>query len=186
MQSGEISDGQISASSERDSNHSASQSRLHVINPDREGSWAAKTDDTDQWLQVDLVILHTIVTRVATQGSNGPKREWVTKYILQYGNDTEMFYNYTVPEQNIMKVKLDDHWQGSCKCTASNNCILLGPLEERLEDWYMNQLEDCFHIVITVIHKINSYQRFNGKPLVLSIQRFLLETLIRIPWFIMT
>ena len=186
MQSGEISDGQISASSERDSNHSASQSRLHVVNPDREGSWAAENDDTDQWLQVDLVILHTIVTRVATQGSNGPKREWVTKYILQYGNDTKLFYNYTVPEQNTMKVKLDDHWQGSFKCTASNNCIMLGPLEERLEDWYMNQLEDCFHIVITVIHKINSYQRFNGKPLMLLIQRFLLETLIRIPWFIMT
>ena len=106
MQSGEISDGQISASSERDSNHSASQSRLHVVNPDREGSWAAENDDTDQWLQVDLVILHTIVTRVATQRSNGPKREWVTKYILQYGNDTEMFYNYTVPGQNTMKVKL--------------------------------------------------------------------------------
>ena len=106
MQSGEISDEQLSTSSERDSNHSATQSRLHVVNPDREGSWAAKNNNTDQWLQVDLVILHTIVTRVATQGSNGPKREWVTKYILQYGNDTEMFYNYTVPEQNKMKVKL--------------------------------------------------------------------------------
>ena len=186
MQSGEISDEQLSTSSERDSNHSATQSRLHVVNPDRGGSWAAKNNNTDQWLQVDLVILHTIVTRVATQGSNGPKREWVTKYILQFGNDTEMFYNYTVPEQNTIKVKLDDHWQGSCKCTASNNCIMLGPLEERLEDWYMNQLEDCFHIVITVIHKVNSYQRFNGKPLMLLIQRFLLETLIRIPWFITT
>ncbi|CAH3137194.1 unnamed protein product [Pocillopora meandrina] len=104
MQSGEISDEQLSTSSERDSNHSATQSRLHVVNPDRGGSWAAKNNNTDQWLQVDLVILHTIVTRVATQGSNGPKREWVTKYILQYGNDTEMFYNYTVPEQNTMKV----------------------------------------------------------------------------------
>ena len=106
MQSGEISDEQLSTSSERDSNHSATQSRLDVVNPDRGGSWAAKNNNTDQWLQVDLVILHTIVTRVATQGSNGPKREWVTKYILQYGNDTEMFYNYTVPEQNTMKVKL--------------------------------------------------------------------------------
>ena len=106
MQSGEISDGQLSASSERDSKHSATHSRLHVVNPDRAGSWAAAKNDTDQWLQVDLVILHTIVTRVATQRSNGPKREWVTKYILQYGNDTEMFYDYTVPGQNTMKVKL--------------------------------------------------------------------------------
>ena len=106
MQSGEISDGQFSTSSERDSNHSATQSRLYVVNPDRAGSWAAKNNNTDQWLQVDLVILHTQVTRVATHGSNGHQKEQVTKYNLQYGNDTEMFYNYTVPEQNTMKVKL--------------------------------------------------------------------------------
>ena len=30
----------------------------------------------------------------------------------------------------------------------------------------MNELWDCFHIVITDIHKINSCQRFNGKPLI--------------------
>ena len=106
MQSGEISDGQLSASSERDSNHSATKSRLHVVNPDREGSWAAAKNDTDQWLQVDLVILHTQVTRVATQGNNGNQVEWVTKYNLQYGNNTERFYNYTVPGQNTTKVKL--------------------------------------------------------------------------------
>ena len=68
MQSGEISDGQLSASSERDSKHSATQSRLHFVNPDGAGSWAAESNGTDQWLQVDLVILHTQVTRVATQG----------------------------------------------------------------------------------------------------------------------
>ena len=106
MQSGEISDGQLSASSERDSNHSATQSRLHVVNPDRAGSWAAAKNDTDQWLQVDLVILHTQVTRVATQGNNGNQAGWVTKYNLQYGNNTERFYNYTVPGQKTTKVKL--------------------------------------------------------------------------------
>ena len=106
MQSGEISDGQLSASSERDSKHSATQSRLHFVNPDGAGSWVAESNGTDQWLQVDLVILHTQVTRVATQGSNGHQREWVTKYSLQYGNDTERFYNFTVPEQNTTKVKL--------------------------------------------------------------------------------
>ena len=106
MQSGEISDGQLSASSERDSKHSATESGLHVVNPDRAGSWAAENNDTDQWLQVDLVILHTRVTRVATQGNNGHQGEWVTKYNLQYGNDTERFYNYTAPGQNTTKVKL--------------------------------------------------------------------------------
>ena len=98
MQSGEISDGQLSTSSERDFKHSATESRLHVVNPEN--------SDTDQWLQVDLVILHTRVTRVATQGSNRHQGEWVTKYNLQYGNDTERFYNYTAPGQNTTKVKL--------------------------------------------------------------------------------
>ena len=106
MQSGEISDGQLSASSERDSKHFATQSRLHFVNPDGAGSWAAESNGMDQWLQVDLVNLHTQVTRVATQGSNGHQGEWVTKYSLQYGNDTERFYNFTVPEQNTTKVKL--------------------------------------------------------------------------------
>ena len=106
MQSGEISDGQLSASSERDSKHSATQSRLHFVNPDGAGSWAVESNGMDQWLQVDLVNLHTRVTRVATQGSNGHQGEWVTKYSLQYGNDTERFYNFTVPEQNTTKVKL--------------------------------------------------------------------------------
>ena len=106
MQSGEISDGQLSTSSDRDCNHSSTQSRLHFVNPDRAGSWAAENSDTDQWLQVDLVILHTRVTRVATQGSNRHQGEWVTKYNLQYGNDTERFYNYTAPGQNTTKVKL--------------------------------------------------------------------------------
>ena len=106
MQSGEISDGQLSTSSERDFKHSATESRLHVVNPDRAGSWVAENSDTDQWLQVDVVILHTRVTRVATQGSNRHQGEWVTKYNLQYGNDTERFYNYTAPGQNTTKVKL--------------------------------------------------------------------------------
>ena len=106
MQSGEIPDGRLSASSERDSKHSVTHSRLHFVSPDGAGSWAAENNDTDQWLQVDLVTMHTQVTRVATQGSNGHQREWVTKYNLQYGNDTERFYNYTVPGQNATKAKL--------------------------------------------------------------------------------
>ena len=106
MQSGEIPDGQLSASSERNSKHSVTHSRLHFVSPDGAGSWAAENNDTDQWLQVDLVILHTKVTLVATQGSNEHQREWVTKYNLQYGNDTERFYNYTASGQNTTKVKL--------------------------------------------------------------------------------
>lgn len=88
MQSGEISDGQLSASSERDSNHSAAQGRLYFVHPNKAESWAAASNDTDQWLQADLVVLHTKVIRVATQGSNGHQREWVRKYNLQQRDPT--------------------------------------------------------------------------------------------------
>ncbi|PFX16804.1 EGF-like repeat and discoidin I-like domain-containing protein 3 [Stylophora pistillata] len=104
MQSGEISEEQLSSSSERDSNHSANQGRLHFVHSDKTGSWAAASNDANLWLQVDLVILHTKVTHVATQGSDGHQREWVTKYNLLYSNDTERFYNYTIPRQKTAKV----------------------------------------------------------------------------------
>ena len=78
----------------------------HFVNPDGAGSWAAESNGTYQWLQVDLVILNTRVTRMATQGSNRQQGEWVTKYNLQCGNDTERFHNYTAPGQNTTKVKL--------------------------------------------------------------------------------
>lgn len=106
MESGEIPDGQLSASSERDANHSATRGRLHFQETvDKAGSWSAERHDTDQWLQIDMVILHITVTRVATQGSNA-RREWVTKYKIQYGNDTGSFQNYTELGENTMKVKL--------------------------------------------------------------------------------
>ena len=94
MESGAISDAQISASSQWDANHAAKQGRLHFrAVPGKVGSWCAGANDVNQWLQIDLGNQHTKVTRLATQGRNGYS-QWVTKYKLQYSDDGVNFHYY--------------------------------------------------------------------------------------------
>lgn len=105
MESGAISRGKISASSEL-SGFSSSQGRLHHLK-----AWIPTMEYSHSWLQVDLSIVHR-VTRVATQGidnhfSNGDIcHYWVTKYKLRYWNNTESFQYYKESGQNTSKVKL--------------------------------------------------------------------------------
>ena len=73
-----IADGKMSASSERNADHSAKHGRLFS-----QRAWSAGIDDAEQWLEVDLSIMGNIVNRVGTQGS-GDAEEWVTKYKLLY------------------------------------------------------------------------------------------------------
>ncbi|KAL9957484.1 hypothetical protein ACROYT_G039122 [Oculina patagonica] len=96
MESGVITDEQITASSKWNDYHAAVQGRLH--NTEQHGSWSARTNDANRWLQIDLIGQY-IVTRVATQGSNEHK-EWVTKYKLQYGDDGDNFQYYRTQGQN--------------------------------------------------------------------------------------
>ena len=96
MESGDILDSHISASSVWDANHAAQQARLHFKARGWEtaGSWSSRHNDSNQWLQVDLQQT-TRVTRIATQGRNGYNPgQWVTKYKLQYGEDGHTFRFY--------------------------------------------------------------------------------------------
>ena len=95
MESRAILDSQISASSEWASNHAAQQGRLHFVKTVyRTGAWSARSNDLNQWLQVDLLNT-TRVSGVATQGRNGcPCDQWVTKYKLQYSEDGQAFKFY--------------------------------------------------------------------------------------------
>ena len=105
MDSGAISDAQISASSQWDNNHAAVQARLHFkAGGGKVGSWSALKNDLQQWLQVDLGS-YTTVTRVATQGRNGLD-QWVTKYRLQYSDDGVIFKMYKEPHSTSAKVKI--------------------------------------------------------------------------------
>ncbi|KAL9950367.1 hypothetical protein ACROYT_G042855 [Oculina patagonica] len=97
MKSGSISNAQITASSEYSSDYVASKGRLHVP-----GAWSAKTNDVNQWLQIDVGRNYPTVTRVATQGS-GANSEWVTKYKVVYSNDGVNFAPYRVQGQDKFK-----------------------------------------------------------------------------------
>ncbi len=106
MESHSITDGQISASSQYSAYHAAFQGRLHSQYLWKAGAWSTRTDNLDQWLQVDLGSQYPpVVTRVATQGRNGYD-QWVKTYKLQYSNDTASFHYYKEPGKNEHKVKI--------------------------------------------------------------------------------
>ena len=98
MESGAITDAQITASSEYESEE---EDNVHVTmaihgrlnfqeNGSIAGAWVANTSDYNQWLQVDLGAQYAKVTGVATQGRNSSTfPQWVTKYKLQYGDNEE-------------------------------------------------------------------------------------------------
>ncbi|XP_027055765.1 EGF-like repeat and discoidin I-like domain-containing protein 3 [Pocillopora damicornis] len=103
MESGAISDMQIRGSSEHDGNHSAVQARLNYNVPGKFGGWSARTNDKNQWLQVDLLSHFTKVTRVATQGRRDID-QWVTKYNLKYSKNGLNFLYYRESRKRNDKV----------------------------------------------------------------------------------
>ena len=102
MESGAISNSQISASTQYWSNHAATQGRLNYKETRfTSGAWVVGANNINQWLQIDLG-QQTKVTRVATQGRNyspswpfGPHLQYVTSYKLQYSNDGVNFQYYS-------------------------------------------------------------------------------------------
>ena len=99
MESGAITNGQISFSSQKRINTAIV--RLHHTGR----TWIADENDIYQWLRLDLRAQNTEVTRVATQGSH-QHNKWVKKYKLQYSNYGVRFQNYAEQGQTISKVKL--------------------------------------------------------------------------------
>ena len=101
MENGTILDSQISASSVFNPNYAAKQARLHFKRDGvRTGSWSAKNNDKNQWLQVDLQQT-TRITAIATQGRNGhTPGQWVQEYKLQYGEDIQTLKFYRIPSHS--------------------------------------------------------------------------------------
>ena len=98
MESGAISDEQLSASSTYPE-FRVTESRLHSSR-----GWAAGGSDANQWFQVDLRSPYIKVTRVATQGRNG-HHQYVQKYKLQYSDNGVTFQYYKERGQSKIKVK---------------------------------------------------------------------------------
>ena len=103
MESGAISDSQISGSSEYDSFEASRYSRLHF--QEKGGGWSVLISDDNQWLQIDLVTQHRSVTSVATQGRSFVHIQCVTTYKLQYGNSAGNLRYYREHGQTTDKVK---------------------------------------------------------------------------------
>jgi len=108
MESGTISDAQITVSSQYSFNHAANHSRLHFQqNGIEAGGWSAAMSDSHQWLQIDLGSYDYRMTRVATQGRHSTTyQEWVTKYKLQYSDDAMTFWYYREQGMTTDKVKI--------------------------------------------------------------------------------
>ena len=106
MGDGEISNGQVIASSQLDAEHAAINGRLKAIRTaNKVGSWSPYTSDVKQWLQIDLGSQErTLVTKIATQGENADSM-WVTHYTLQYSDNREKFNVYKELGQGKDKVR---------------------------------------------------------------------------------
>ena len=102
-----IPDAQLSASSQLDHNHAASQGRLDYEGERwRTSAWSSRTNDKSQWLQIDLRSIYIKVTRVATQGRTGYYKywQWVTHYMLQFSDDGENFTFFKEQGKSTTKV----------------------------------------------------------------------------------
>ena len=98
MESKEISDEDIKTSSQYNKEEGGAAARLHI-----RGHWLSggawvpvnnnKTHGPQEWLQVNVGKVPTIVTHVATQGR--PNHfAWVKKYKLQYLDDSNELVNF--------------------------------------------------------------------------------------------
>lgn len=104
MESGAITDDQISASSQYSEAHGWVRARLNLgIDSKGNGGWSAKKSDPNQWIQVDLGKIMT-VKGVATQGRAGSYRQFVTKYNLKYSDDGQTFIDYKQEGKTSAKV----------------------------------------------------------------------------------
>ena len=106
MGDGEISNGQVIASSQLDAGHAAINGRLKAIRTSNKvGSWSPYTNNIKQWLQIDLGGQErTLVAKIATQGDNA-NSTWVTHYTLQYSDNGDKFIVYKELGQGKDKVR---------------------------------------------------------------------------------
>lgn len=93
MQNGKLPNSAISASSTLNSYYGPENARLH-FHPQsgRYGAWIPKTQDLNQWLQLDFGV-ETVVTRIETQGRQDAA-QWVKKYTLRYSKNGDYFQQY--------------------------------------------------------------------------------------------
>lgn len=116
MENRQILDSQITASSEYDSNHGATNGRLNFVAAGgKTGAWSASTSDVNQWLQVDL-LGKPKVTEIQTQGREDCCNQFVKTYTVSYSDDGSTFTDYltdtgTVKVRSIFDMNLSRYIQ---------------------------------------------------------------------------
>ena len=110
MEDESISDGQISASSERKLRFGPANARLNFSGDyTRVAAWMPENNDRKQWLQVDFGN-ETRVTGIDTQGRRCRNcYQWVKEYTVSYIKDNATFHEYKYKQDGNVKV-LYDHF----------------------------------------------------------------------------
>ena len=95
IEDGRISDSAMTASTIYSSVCAANHARLNFAPASgKVGAWCVKTNDVNQWLQIDLGT-PTTFTKVATQGRQDSS-QWVTSYSLSYSLTGSFWIQCTV------------------------------------------------------------------------------------------
>lgn len=89
MESRDIPDSAITASSKYSENYAAHSARL---NNDPK-HWAPSSNGVGEWFQVDFGKL-TLVTKVATQGRPTPPQSYMRSYSLSHRRENESWKSY--------------------------------------------------------------------------------------------
>ena len=93
VQSGRIKNSQMTSSSVWNRYHAPFLGRLKRVRTGRYmGGWAARHNNHNQWIQVDLGRLFK-VTMISTQGRKIVK-QWVTRYTVSYSLDAVHYVSY--------------------------------------------------------------------------------------------
>ena len=105
MESGVISDIQITSSSKLSDTSSAIYARFKQRGESSgtEDAWIAATNDKNQWVEVNLY-RQTVVTGVNMQG-NPFSDKWVTRYKVEFSLDHAL-WKYVPDENGIVEVSL--------------------------------------------------------------------------------
>ncbi len=103
MESGAITNQQMTAFSQYDVNHGPENARLnHVADGRKMGAWSAVKNEKEQWLKVDFG-RNVKITKFATQGRQDLD-QWVKTYKLSFSKEKETTYT-TYKENDADKVK---------------------------------------------------------------------------------
>ncbi|POI25393.1 hypothetical protein CIB84_010857, partial [Bambusicola thoracicus] len=104
MENGEIKNTQITASSVKTSWFSTWEPSLARLNQKGKiNAWRAKSNNNQQWLQIDLLTIKKI-TAIATQGVKSVTTEnFVKTYVILYSNQGSEWKSYTEGSSSVAK-----------------------------------------------------------------------------------